>query len=313
MHQIADPEFLFYACGMPIGFSLPSFAKINWHLRVLGKREDGFHELFTAFQTVSLHDTISFAESDELKLTCDEASVPVDGRNLILRAAIALRERFSIEQGAVIHLTKRIPSPGGLGGGSSNAAVALIGLSRLWNITVACDELHGIGAALGSDVPFFLHGGTAIGTGRGEVIEESGDADEPFLLIVTPNVSVSTRDAFERMNLPTLTNDELNRILPVCRSEAESRDLYQSALKNDFEESVFNAHPEIRRVKETLLELGAVNAAMSGSGASVFAIFDKQETRQTAINALDHESTWRKFAVATISRDQYREALSIKA
>ena len=191
--------------------------------------------------------------------------------------------------------------------------MALIGLRRLWNIAASEQELCDIAGRLGSDVPFFLTGGTAIGTGRGELIEPVADVEEQFILIVTPDVAVSTRDAFERMNAATLTNDQVNRILTVCRSEAESSNLHQSVLKNDFEESVFNAHPKIRRVKETLLELGAVNAAMSGSGASVFAIFDKQETRQTAIKALDQESTWRKFAVATISRDQYREALSIKA
>ena len=298
---------------MPSGFSLPSFAKINWHLRVLGKREDGFHELVTVFQTVSLNDTLHFEEADELELTCDDPNVPTDEQNLILKAARFLLEANRIKKGARIHLEKRIPSPGGLGGGSSNAAVALIGLQRLWEIDVDDIELNHIAASIGSDVPFFLHGGTAIGTGRGEVIEESGDADERFLLVVTPDDSVSTRDAFERLSLPTLTNEELNRILTVCRPEAESRDFRHAVLKNDFEESVFFAHPEIRRVKETLLELGAVNAAMSGSGASVFAIFDKQETRQTAIKALDQESTWRKFAVATISRDQYREALSIEA
>lgn len=298
---------------MPSAFSLPSFAKINWHLRVLGRRDVGFHELFTVFQTVSLYDTISFEESGELTVTCDDRTVPTDEQNLIWKAANALRERFDIEKGAAIHLEKRIPSPGGLGGGSSNAAVALIGLSRLWNLAAGYHELNDIASKLGSDVPFFLHGGTAIGTGRGERIEYVPDATEPYLVIVTPNVSVSTRDAFERMNASTLTNVGLNRILTVCRSEADLRDLHLSVLKNDFEESVFLAHPEIRRVKETLLELGAVNAAMSGSGASVFAIFDKQETRQTAIKALDQESTWRKFAVATISRDQYREALSIKA
>ncbi|MBK6748761.1 MAG: 4-(cytidine 5'-diphospho)-2-C-methyl-D-erythritol kinase [Pyrinomonadaceae bacterium] len=298
---------------MPIGFSLPSFAKINWKLRVLGKRHDGFHELFTVFQTVSLHDTISFVESDELTLTCDDAAVPVDERNLIYKTAIALLDWYGTEKGAAIHLEKKIPSPGGLGGGSSNAAVALIGLGRLWKIEVDMGALLQIAASIGSDVPFFIHGGTAVGTGRGELIEQAPDANEPFMLIVTPNAFVSTRDAFAAMNAATLTNGALNRILPVCRSEAESCDLHHSVLKNDFEVSVFDAYPEIKRVKETLLELGAVNAAMSGSGASVFAIFDKQETRQTAIKALDHESTWRKFAVATISRDQYREALSIKA
>ena len=294
---------------MQPAFTLPSFAKINWMLRILGKREDGFHELFTVFQTVSLHDTLTFAESDELELTCDDPAVPVDGRNLILKAASMLREQFAVKQGAKIHLEKRIPSPGGLGGGSSNASVALIGLKRLWQIDVSADHLQAIAADLGSDVPFFLFGGTAVGTGRGECIEPVEDIAEQLMLIVTPDASVSTIDAFARINTETLTSEARNLNLTVCRDAADSLDPLHSVLINDFESSVFDVHPEIKRVKDTLLELGAVNAAMSGSGASVFAVFDKQETRQAAQAALDQESTWDKFAVATISRDQYREAL----
>jgi len=296
---------------MQWNFSLPSFAKINWMLRLLGKREDGFHELFTIFQTVSLLDSISFRECDKLLLTSSQRFLPTDDRNLVMKAGIALRGHFGIEKGASMHLKKRIPSPGGLGGGSSNAAVALIGLNRLWGLHASFDDLHTIASRLGPDVPFFLSGGTAIGTGRGEVNTPIGDTHTPFILIVTPNVRVSTRTAFSRIVSKTLTNDDLNRILRVCRDEAESLDFSHSSLVNDFEPSVFDHFPEIARVKQTLLDLGAVNAAMSGSGASVFAIFDKQETRQAAIKALDHESTWRKFAVATISRDEYREALSI--
>ncbi len=290
-------------------FSLPSFAKINWTLRVLGKRDDGFHELFTVFQTVSLCDILYFAESEKLELTCEDAAIPTDGRNLIIRAAKALQRIVGIDRGAFIHLEKRIPSPGGLGGGSSNGAVALIGLARLWDIAVEERLINEIAMELGSDVPFFLHGGTAIGTGRGELIEHVDDREASEMLIVTPDVNVSTRDAFAGLGAATLTNVDLNRILPVCRKDAESLDPLHSVLTNDFERSVFSAYPEIERVKNTLIELGAVTAAMSGSGASVFAVFDKKETRQAAKKALDHESTWRKFVVSTISRDQYSEAL----
>src|SRR6266705_2501682 len=119
---------------MPSAFSLPSFAKVNVSLRILGKREGGFHELCTVFQTVSLHDTIFFAADDKLRLTCDDSSVPTDERNLIVRAATALQGQTCINKGAAIHLEKRIPSPGGLGGGSSNAVITLIGLARLWDL-----------------------------------------------------------------------------------------------------------------------------------------------------------------------------------
>ncbi|MEP6788415.1 MAG: 4-(cytidine 5'-diphospho)-2-C-methyl-D-erythritol kinase, partial [Acidobacteriota bacterium] len=271
---------------MPSAFSLPSFAKINLQLRILGKRGDSFHELFTVFQTVSLQDTLHFGKSDRLALTCDDPTVPIDERNLIIKAATLLRAQFGVSQGAAIHLEKRIPSPGGLGGGSSNAAIAMIGLTRLWDVSARNDDMQALATDLGSDVPFFLHGGTAVGICRGEVLEPIADVDEQFVLIVTPDIRVSTKDAFERLSAATLTKEASNRILRVCRDEAKSLDLRHSVLINDFEASVFDAHPEIRRVKEALVGLGAVNAAMSGSGASVFAIFDKTETRQAAIKAL---------------------------
>ena len=302
---------------MPDGFSLPSFAKINWTLRILGKREDGFHELFTIFQTISLHDTLHFEEANEISLSCDDPKIPIDERNLIIQAARSLRRGFDTNKGARIHLEKRIPSPGGLGGGSSNAATALAGLARLWHLDnppndaspFLWDNLHD---ELGSDVPFFQFGGTAWGYGRGNVIFPVADIDPvPYMLVVTPIVHVSTRDAFSSVRAPTLTDEERKRTLTVCQKAGEALYSGLSNLINDFEPTVFEAHPEIRRVRDTLLELGASNAALSGSGASVYAVFDKKETRQAAQKALDHESTWRKFAVSTISRSEYAKALGI--
>ncbi len=295
-----------------MSFTLPSFAKINLDLRVIGKRADGYHELFTVFQTVSLCDEISFAESDSIRLTCSDPQIPTDERNLIVRAAVILRERFAVPLGARMHLEKRIPAPGGLGGGSSNAAAALIGLKRLWRLGIGFEEMVEIAAMLGSDVPFFLYGGTAIGFGRGTEIEPKDDISEEYLLIVTPDVHVSTNAAFEKLNAPNLTSEVSERILLNCRFNAELLDLRHSALKNDFEPAIFTAHPETALVKKTLLDLGAVNALMSGSGASVFAVFDKEETRQTAMKALDIHVNWRKFAAATISRGKYREKLGFE-
>ena len=292
-----------------MSFSLPSYAKINLLLRILGKRDDGYHELFTVFQSVSLHDTITFSESDSLEMTCRQRVVPTDQRNVIIKAAKALQRFAGITKGARLDLDKQIPSPGGLGGGSSNAAVTLIGLCMLWDIAVGAADLQTIAASVGSDVPFFLHGGTAVGTGRGEMIESVDDVIEDDILIVTPSIRVATKDAFAGLAVQALTSAGRERSLTVCRKEVESLDLRRSVLINDFERTVFAVHPEMGRVKSTLLELGAVNAAVSGSGASVFAIFDKKEARHAAEKALEHEDAWRRFAVSTISRDQYREAL----
>ena len=297
---------------MPSAFTLPSFAKINWTLRILGKRVDGFHDLCTLFQTISLADLLAFSDNDELVLTCSDGSVPVDGRNLVVRAGNALRDRYAINRGARIHLEKRIPSPGGLGGGSSNAAVALVGLAKLWEIDIDPEEMDEIAADLGSDVPFFLRGGTAIGTGRGDIIEPAPDIDEKLMLVVTPDVLVSTTDAFGRIVASDLTKEGSKSILHDCRFIGNSGDLRNKTLINDFEASVFPVEPEIARVKKTLLDLGAFQAMMSGSGASVFAIFDKEETRQAAIKALEIESTWRKFVVATVSREEYCRHLGLQ-
>lgn len=295
-----------------MSFTLPSFAKVNLHLRVLGKREDGFHDIFTVFQSVSLCDELTFERSAEgIELTCDDPAVPLDKTNLILRAGNMLAENCEVKSGAAIHLTKRIPMGGGLGGGSSNAAVSLIGLSRLWDLRPSPEQMESMAAKLGSDVPFFLHGGTAVGSGRGSTVENIGDFSAEHMIIVTPDIHVSTAKAYADLKAPNLTNEESNRILRVCRAEVESADFLRAEIENDFEASVFAAHPEIGRAKQTLVDLGASQALMSGSGASVFGIFDNEETRQTALKALGEEANRRSFAVAAVSRKEYREKLGI--
>lgn len=274
-----------------------------------GKCDDGFHSLCTIFQTVSLHDKITFSESENLSLDCSDEKIPTDQINLIIKAAKILQNNFQIKNGARIYLEKNIPSPGGLGGGSSNAAIALLGLSKLWNLKISFEELLNFAKQLGSDVPFFLYGGTALGTGRGTEIFPLRQIEEKFILIVTPNEFVSTADAFARLNATNLTNFESKSILQIRRNEAQEFHTRQSSLKNDFESSVFSFAPEIKRVKETLLGLGAIKASLSGSGASVYGLFDTEETRQTAQKALGIETDWRSFAVATVSRNEYREAL----
>ena len=292
-------------------FTLPSFAKINWLLRILGKRTDGFHEICTVFQMVSLHDNLSFSRCDEIILTCQDQKIPTDERNLIVKAAFELKQKFNIKTGAKIHLEKNIPAPGGLGGGSSNAAVALFGLIKLWEIEIDSAELLKIGEKLGSDVPFFFSGGTALGTGRGTEIFPLADVPEKHILIVTPKTDVSTAEAFARLNAPRLTNKTSKSILQLCRDEAQTLDLRQSLLVNDFEKTVFKIEPEIGRVKKKLLELKAEHALLSGSGASIFAVFDDKEQLQNACSALKIEQDWRKFVVRTISRREYRTLLKL--
>lgn len=292
-------------------FTLPSFAKINLFLRILGKRDDEFHELYTVFQTVSLKDLLTFSADRKLVLTCNDSKIPTDDKNLIIKAAKILRKKYKIRKGALLHLEKNIPAPGGLGGGSSNAAIVLIGLSKLWNIKADFSELEEIGKTLGSDVPFFFRGGTAAGIGRGDEILQLNDLEKKSLLIVTPNIAVSTSAAYAQLNLSNLTNIAPKSILQICRSEANTVDLQQTALVNDFEDSVFRFEPEIETVKKRLLSLGAEKALMSGSGASVFAIFDDELKRQKAFEKLKNEKRWRVFAAETISQREYLDSLNL--
>lgn len=277
---------------------------------MLGRRSDGFHELSTVFQTVTLHDRITFTARDDtqLHLSCDSADVPVDDRNLILRAAFALRERYSVRKGASLHLEKVIPVEGGLGGGSSNAAVALLGLAHLWKIETERRELAKIGASLGADVPFFLMGGTALGTGLGTEIKRIREVSAEHLLIIKPQAKVSTIEAYKSLNAPALTKVGSDIILSISRADEHFADSYPSGLHNDFEPVVFKQKPEIERARAALKHLGARGVLLAGSGSSVFGVFDNQETQARAVNALRAEQGWRLFPCATISRAEYLAA-----
>lgn len=278
---------------------------------MLGRRADGFHELRTIFQTITLHDELTFTETarERLLLTCTAPEIPVDERNLILRAAAAMKKRYGLHRGAMIHLDKRIPAEGGLGGGSSNAAVALLGLASLWQVETNKDELCLIGAGLGADVPFFFTGGTALGTGLGTEITPLPEVTAGHLLIVTPNEKVATAEAYSALNAPALTKPEGDTILPISRADEHFADSFPAALHNDFERVIFRLKPEVERAKASLIQAGASHALMTGSGSSIFGIFENQEMLERAEAELRVETGWRVFSCSTLSRAQYAQAL----
>ncbi len=292
-------------------FTLPSFAKINWRLHVLGRRADGLHEIRTVFQTITLHDKLTFAarDDDRLLLTSDSTDIPIDESNLIVRAAVALRNKRGIKSGASIHLEKNIPVEGGLGGGSSNAAIALLGLAYLWEIETSKQELEEIGAILGADVPFFLTGGTALGTGLGTEVRPGNEVIAEHMLIVKPQAKVSTAEAYKALNCPALTKVESDIILSISCADGQFTDSYPDALHNDFEPVVFHLKPEIERAHDALLQQGARNALLAGSGSSVFGVFDKREAQERAIETLKKKREWRIFPCSTLSRTAYLAAL----
>jgi 4-diphosphocytidyl-2-C-methyl-D-erythritol kinase len=292
-------------------FSLPAFAKINWSLKVLGRRPDGYHQIETVLQTVAVHDTLTFtARNDsEIQLHCDTPGIPSDGSNLVVRAALSLRERIGVRVGADIQLEKQIPAPGGLGGGSSDAAVTLIGLCRLWNVEPETDVLVELGRQLGADVPFFFIGGTALGTGLGDRITPWNDVETTPLVIVSPNVSMPTAAAYAALGASALTKDFQESILSVSPLSEENGRFPPQRMRNDFDLVVCQAHAEVARTKELLLEHGAQTAMLCGSGASVFGTFTDRETQAKAAATIGASTDCKVFATETLSRSDYALAI----
>jgi 4-diphosphocytidyl-2-C-methyl-D-erythritol kinase len=282
---------------------LPSFAKINWTLRILGRRPDGYHEVATLLQSISLCDELTFEprEDDRISLTCDDPEIPVDDSNLIVKAARALQR----DHGANIRLEKRIPAKGGLGGGSSNAAVTLMALNELWRRELENTDLMRIASGLGADVPFFLRGGCAEATGTGTDLCSVAEAEQKHLIVLTPNASVSTADAYAAIDRATLTTPESASILSSSLARPVSGESGPWSLHNDFEVVIFEIEPEIRRAKVALLDAGARGALLAGSGSSVFGIFDDEAARDRALVELRSEPGWRVFSCRTVSRDEY--------
>jgi 4-diphosphocytidyl-2-C-methyl-D-erythritol kinase len=281
-----------------------SYAKINWTLDVLFKRDDGFHELRTIYQTVSLYDRLRISETDgSIEIVCDDSSVPSDETNLAHRAAVRLRQATGTNRGARIEIEKRIPVAAGLGGGSSNAAATLLALRRLWRVEITERSLLRIAASLGSDVPFFLTGGTALGVGRGEEVYPIEETSSEHLLLVNPGFAVSTGEIYSRLTRPREA-----RIMPFTLFAARAIRELPLAATNDLEEVVSAAHPEIAEVKRRLLSLGAGRALLSGSGATLFAVFDNGEASLRALGTMRASGYWAERA-RTIDRREYWDTI----
>jgi 4-diphosphocytidyl-2-C-methyl-D-erythritol kinase len=246
-------------------------AKLNLFLRVVGRRPDGFHELETVFQAIDLADELTFRPADELCLTggCEDA--PTGPENLVLRAAAALREATGCTRGAATHLTKRIPVGAGLGGGSSDAAAALVALNHLWGLDLSRARLAELAAGLGSDVPFFLRGGTALGRGRGELLEPIIPHPSSLtFVLVRPSFPVATARAYALYRPAMAAAPPLPAFLAAFASGDPER--LAPLLRNDLEAGVLGEWPELAELREQLLAAGAVGARMTGSGSVVFGL-----------------------------------------
>jgi len=286
--------------------TVPAYAKVNLCLHVVGRRADGYHDLRTVFQTVSLHDTleISLHPGRGMELTCDDPKLPIGRDNLIWRAAEALQNEMKLDRRVSVRLKKRIPVARGLGGGSSDAAAMLIGLLRLARCKLPIDRLSEIAASLGADVPVFLFGGRALGVGRGDQIFPLPDGPPRTVVVVSPRgIGVSTRKAFGwlgRKLTKAVPDLKLWSFCALCWSPQEG------PLENDFETEVFRRYPRLRRIKRELLRAGAAGAALAGSGSAVFGLFPNPAQARRAAQKFSGD---RVFVCSTLSREEYRFAL----
>jgi len=282
---------------MKIKFKTP--AKINLGLHIHGKREDGFHELETIFQMVSLYDDVELELlSSGIKLECDTPGVPTDDTNLVCKAALLLRQSYQVEgKGVSIRLKKKIPFGAGLGGGSGNAAGVLMGLNRLWDLNIEREKLLALATELGSDVPFFLTSPCALGMGRGEQLKVLKPCAKFQVLLVFPGFPVATSWVYQNLKLK-LTKRENN--ISILRKNLSLSDITSlgSRLYNDLEPVVIQRFPEVQVVKDELRAWGALGVLLSGSGSTVFGIFGDPEKARVACAGLN--GTWERVIVETI-------------
>lgn len=280
-------------------------AKTNLILRVLDRRADGFHNLWSVMQTVGLEDDITIRlnqDHADLRLQCDVPSLSTDQTNLVVRAAAAVLRRCERTLGLDIVLTKRIPMGAGLGGGSSDAAATIIGLNRLLNLGWSATEMAQVGQTLGSDVPFFFFAPSAVVTGRGEHVNPVRLKGNRWIVLVNPGFSVETKWAYRELSSTRAHVPGLSDQQAALDQEREiSWEQIVHAAENDFEAPVFAAHPDLRTIKQDLLMQGAEAALLSGSGATVFGVFHDEARAKHAHTHFQHRPQYRVFVVATAS------------
>ncbi len=271
-------------------------AKVNLYLRVIRKREDGYHDLLSLMQRVSLADEMTFAPIPEgVTLTCPDSDLPTGGTNLAVRAAMALFRETSFSGGVAMTLYKRIPVAAGLGGGSSNAATTLTTLNALFRLGASQEDLLRIGRTLGADVPFFVFARTAWAEGIGDRLQ-AADLPPLSFVLVTPSFGVSTREIYEGLNFK-LTNRPVQYSIPCFSGIAE----LAAGLRNDLEAVTLRRHPVLAAWKDRLRGLGAEGALMSGSGPTVFGMFRNEEEAASAAAALQTTGEARVFCARSLS------------
>ncbi len=297
---------------MPRRLNAP--AKLNLGLHVLARRADGYHDLDTVFVAIGWHDTLAADPAPDLRLAVTGAAdlaadLAASGDNLVLRAARALAAHTGTSAGASLHLGKAIPHGAGLGGGSSDAAAALVLLARLWDLDVPTREMHALARTLGADVPFFLDPRPMRATGIGDVLAplvgaDDGDDDAPYrlpypLVVVVPEgVRVSTAEAYRLVTPAAVGADGKARVNPAAVVATNDLDRWRRELVNDFEAPVVAAHPPLAALRAALVDAGAAYVSMSGSGSAFFGVFEDDTLAVAASQALRYagHAVWHGLA-----------------
>jgi 4-diphosphocytidyl-2-C-methyl-D-erythritol kinase len=261
-------------------------AKINLSLDAIKKRDDGFHEVEMIMTMVDLADRIDLTdlEDERIKVDVSEGFVPSDYRNLAYQAAALLKKRCNINRGVSIYITKRIPVAAGLAGGSSDAAATLKGLNQLWKLGLSLDELAELGAEIGSDVSFCVYGGTALATGRGEIIKAIPSPPPCWVILAKPPIGVSTAEVYKRLNVNSIQHANTQDMIRFI-ADQNFKGICEN-LHNVLETVTLDMHPEVRNIKEQMIRFGADGVLMSGSGPTVFGLVEHESRLHRVYNGL---------------------------
>ena len=280
---------------------LQAFAKINLGLDVLGKREDGYHEVRMIMQTIRMYDQLDMRKSVEpgIHLTTNKKYIPVDENNLVWRAAKLMMDTCGIIEGVSIHLHKVIPVAAGMAGGSSDAAATLVGMNRLFHCGLSKEKLMELGVQIGADVPYCVLRGTALAEGIGEKLTVRPPMPDCWILIGKPGISVSTKYVYTTLDLNT---DTVHPDIDGMKKALEDGNLYgiTERMGNVLQDVTIPAYPEVERIKEQMKTLGAVNAMMSGSGPTVFGLFEDGETAKRALREMKRSGLAKQVYLTTI-------------
>jgi 4-diphosphocytidyl-2-C-methyl-D-erythritol kinase len=268
-------------------------AKINLSLDVLGKREDGYHDVRMIMQSISLHDKVFLETLDErcIKVSCDKRWVPSNSDNIAYKAAAVLMDKYNISKGLSIKIVKKIPVAAGLAGGSADAAAVLRGMNELFSLNLKNDELMQLGKSVGADIPFCIKGGTMLAEGIGEVLTDIKPLKNVNIVLVKPRISVSTAWVYKNLDIGKITSRPDTDFLISLIEKNDIQNLAKNMV-NVLEAVTINKHGVINEIKDKLVRLGALGSMMSGSGPTVFGIFENRTAAEKAYDIISRNNRW---------------------